>query len=41
MQRLRVKRGYGEFKEEKATLSALESKRGNVVREEAGEVGES
>lgn len=40
MQRPRVKRGSGEFKEEKATCSALESVRGNVVGEEAREVVE-
>lgn len=40
MQRSRVNRGSGEFKEEKATCSTLESVRGNVVGEEAREIGE-
>lgn len=37
----RVKRKPGRLKEEKATCSALERVRGNVVGEEAGQVGES
>ena len=40
IRRPRVKRGPGKFKE-KVTCSALESVRGNVVGEEAGEVGVS